>query len=254
MTDPSLDRPRVSRTGVILAAGFGSRLRQGDPGGLKPLTAVGGTPLLVRSLDTLEDAGCERVVIVVGFSGERIQNELRNAYGGRLEVVFVHNSQYELANGVSALAARPHVHGQFVLAMADHVFDARFVAVARNHVPPAGGASLLIDRKLDTVFDMDDATKVRTDGRQEIVAIGKSLETYDAVDTGMFVGTTGLFDVLQAVYDEQGDVSMSDAMTRLAHAGLARAVDVGAGMWQDVDTPEMLAHAERILASEQTST
>jgi len=237
-----------ARTGVVLAAGFGSRLAGvSDATRLKPLTPVGGRPLMLRTLDSLELAGCRRVVVVVGFEGREVEGSIRERYSGGLRLEFVTNDRYDLSNGVSVLAARPHVAGAFVLTMADHVFGDEVMALAGGHVPPAGGATLLVDSKLEQIFDMDDAMKVVVrDGRVE--RIGKQLAEYDAIDTGLFVCTEGLMQELQAEYRERGDASLSDGVARLARRGLMHTLDIGDGFWQDVDTPAMLEHADSQLA------
>lgn len=234
----------MSRTGVILAAGLGSRLAEADPDALKPLTQVAGKPLLIGAIDGLRTAGCSRVVVVLGYRAAEIEREVRAVLGERSDVVFVANPAFRLANGVSVLAAAPHVAGTFVLTMADHVFDATCYRIARETVPPEGGAVLLVDEEVERVFDLDDATKVEVaDGR--IVAIGKSLATYNAIDTGLFVCTEGLFDALRRHRDVHGDAGLSDGIGALADAGLMRVCGIEDGDWQDVDTPEMLAEARR---------
>ncbi len=245
---PTPTRP-PTRTGVVLAAGFGSRLRGSDADTfLKPLTRVGGTPLLLRVVHSLELAGCARVVIVTGYGAADVEGQLRALYDGPAEVIFTLNPRYELSNGLSVLAAREHVGDEFVLVMADHVIGDEIMAVAAAHHPLEGGATLLVDYKLDTIFDMDDATKVLSGPGGRIESIGKQIERYDCVDTGVFVCTTALMDAIDAVFQEQGDASLSHGVAALSARGTMRVLDVGDGFWQDVDTPEMLQHAEQVLA------
>jgi 1L-myo-inositol 1-phosphate cytidylyltransferase len=242
------------RTGVILAAGFGSRLAgTHDATDLKPLTPVAGTPLLIRTLNSLETAGCTRAVIVVGYGMDTVQAEIRDRYDGPLSLTFAVNEHYDRQNGVSVLAAEPYVDtGPFLLTMADHVLGDTLMEKARQHRPPERGVTLLVDYKLDTIFDMDDATKVRVEsGRPR--AIGKQLDDYNCVDTGVFVATDGLMEALSAVYAAKGDAALSDGIQRLMGEGRMQTLDIEHGFWQDVDTPEMLAHAEKMLATETVS-
>lgn len=245
---------REPRTGLVLAAGFGSRLagavRETD---LKPLTPVAGTPLIVRTLASLARAGCDRAVVVLGHDADTLRAGIEAVYRGPLTITFVVNERYALANGVSVLAARDHLTETFVLTMADHVVGDAVMDLARCHQPPANGATLLVDSKLDAIFDMDDATKVQVrDGR--VTAIGKDLAAFDAVDTGVFVGTAALLDALATVERETGDAALSDGVRRLAATGQMEALDVGDGFWQDVDTPAMLAHAEAALRDQAAAT
>lgn len=235
------------RTGLILAAGFGSRLAGTvDETDLKPLTPVAGTPLIARTLVSLERAGCDRVVIVLGYEPETVRAGIKSVYDGPLEITFVVNEAYALQNGVSVLAARPHLGRTFVLTMADHVIGNEVMDLARGHRPPPDGATLLVDSKLESIFDMDDATKVHVESGR-VQAVGKHLADYNAVDTGVFVCSPALLEALAAVYEATGDAALSDGVRRLAEQGRMHALDIGDGFWQDVDTPEMLAHAETML-------
>jgi choline kinase len=135
--------------------------------------------------------------------------------------------------------------------MADHVIGDEVMALAAAHEPESDGATLLVDRRIDEVFDLDDATKVRT-RESRLVAIGKQLDDYDCIDIGVFVCTHGLMDALERVLQREGDASLSRGVTELAARDAMSVLDIGDGFWQDVDTPEMLAHAERRLASRAT--
>ncbi|SMO33355.1 NTP transferase domain-containing protein [Gracilimonas mengyeensis] len=241
-------------TGVILAAGFGSRLAGTDSDtDLKPLTTVNGTPLIYRTIRSLKVAGCDKVVIVLGFGFEEIKQEILESYTGDVPIEFARNDQFELKNGVSVLAAKPRIEGNFILTMADHILSDEMMAIAGEHTPPANGATLLVDYKLDSIFDMDDATKVLSK-RDKIQSIGKQIEKYNCIDTGVFVCTTGLLNEIEAVYDEQGDASLSDGVQALAQTGRMHTLDIGKAFWQDVDTPEMLEYAEKMLSKKEKTT
>ncbi|MEZ4434009.1 MAG: NTP transferase domain-containing protein [bacterium] len=232
---------------VILAAGMGTRLRGESQPLPKPLVRVGGLTLLKRAILTARKAGITRFVIVVGCDGDRV----RAAVDGDpelsgVELVFVDNPDYRKSNGVSVLKAAPHVRGEFFLMMADHVVDPAIYRVLQGE-PARGGLVLAVDRKLSTIFDMDDATKVVTGERDRIVRIGKQLTEFDAVDTGVFRCDPALFERLEAVLAQKGDCSLSDGVQALAADGKARVADVGAAWWQDVDTPPTIKHAEKLL-------
>ena len=85
---------------VILAAGASTRL--GQP---KQLVCIGGEPLLVRTVRLAREAGCEPVVVVIGFEAQR----MREALAG-IPAVIVENHGWQsgmgssLRFGVAALA------------------------------------------------------------------------------------------------------------------------------------------------------
>ena len=242
-----------NRIGVILAAGFGSRLAGSDSKtDLKPLTSVNGKPLIFRTIQSLKKAGCSKVIIVLGFGYEEIKDEILESYTGELPIIFVKNEKYKLGNGISVLAAREYVgEKQFILTMADHILSDEMMLLAKKHTPVQDGATLLVDHKIEEIFDIDDATKVLSvDG--SIASIGKKITEFNCVDTGVFVCTTGLMDEIEQVYDAEGDASLSDGVQALASTGRMKTLDIGNAYWQDVDTPEMLGHAEEILREQPT--
>ena len=237
---------------VILAAGMGSRIRAGGADSPKPLVDVGGLPLLKRSILTANRAGIDRFVVILGYEAELIENSLRDDEQlATLDIEWVFHERYQLKNGVSVLQAKPYIEGEFYLTMADHVVEpAIYRALAAKPLP--GDLTLAVDYKLDAVFDMDDATKVRVGPNREIVEIDKALLEFDAVDTGVFRCGQGLFDALETVYDQEGDASLSQGVKKLADLGRAHTVDVGKSWWQDVDDLLTREEAERRLFASLT--
>lgn len=239
----------VTRQAVIVAAGFGSRLQALRPGGqlIKPLEPVGGRAILRRVIDTALGTGLEDVVLVTGHMAEELEAVV-DSWGLGGCVRYVRNDRYDLGNGVSLLCGARACVGDFVLLMSDHLFEPGnlngLLAAGRG----SNGAVLAIDRKVSSCFDLDDATKVVADG-DRILEIGKQLGEYNAIDTGMFLISEEVVQLLDEVMASRGDASISDAMTQFIGQGRMGAYDVGAGLWHDVDTPEMLAEAERLCAA-----
>jgi choline kinase len=161
---------------------------------------------------------------------------------GGISVTLVENPEYHKQNGISVLKARHKISENFLLLMADHVFDSETARTLVNQPLGPNEAILAVDPNIDRVFDLEDATKVRREGNH-IVDIGKEIANYDALDTGMFLCSPVLFDKLESV-TRDGNCSLSDGMRQLARERSLRALEIGEAHWQDVDTPEALAHAE----------
>ena len=196
---------------VVLAAGAGTRLRVGDDAPPKPLTPVLGRRLIERSIEAFATAGVRRLSVVVGCDGDQIAaavEELAPAYEMRVEIV--ENPVWERGNGSSVLAAADSVNGAFYLAMGDHLFDQGILGTLAG-VDEGAELSLAVDHAWRAVPDLDEATKVLLDGRA-ILDIGKELAEFDAVDTGIFLCRSGIFDALDCA-QAAGDHSLSGAVT-----------------------------------------
>lgn len=232
---------------VILAAGQGQRLREGNAdSALKPLTSVLGVPLLERALRSCQAAGVSECYVVVGYGNERIAayvTELAPRYQTQVRVV--DNPSWREGNGTSALAVEPYMRGPFFLVMCDHIFDVAILRELRMASQRTDACLLAVDQRIEQVFDRDDATKVRLEGRF-ITAIGKDLSHFDAIDTGLFLCRPPLFAAL-ARARAQGDGSLSGGMRQLVAAAMIEAVPIGERFWLDIDTPASLAYAESTL-------
>ena len=231
---------------VILMAGEGSRLRGSDKTFLKPFVSVLGRPLICYTIDALVHAGIKKANFIVGYQSGRITAAVKQLIPSGLESCFIENRDWQRQNGVSVLAAANHITSSFLLTMSDHLFDESIVDLLIDSSDP-GLLNIAMDRKLDSIFDLDDAMRVQTHGHQ-IVAIGKHLRDYDAIDAGMFVCPVKIFDYLERA-KQNGDCSLADGVRLMAEDNQVRGIDIGAAWWQDIDTPEMLACAETQLRS-----
>jgi 1L-myo-inositol 1-phosphate cytidylyltransferase len=231
---------------LILAAGNGTRIRSVSAGLPKPLVHFRGKPILEHIIRRAHRAGIDRFVIVVGYRSDLI----RKWFDGRsfgVSVTFVENADYHKSNGISALKARDEIHENFLLLMADHIFEPQTARTLLKQRLAPGEVILAVDPNIDRTFDLDDATKVLRDG-DHIIDIGKEISHYDALDTGMFLCSPELFDKLEFAAKD-GNCSLSDGMRQLVRERRLRGWEIGEAQWQDLDTPEALAHAEGVLAA-----
>src|ERR1044071_476577 len=224
---------------VILMAGEGSRLRGSDKTFLKPFVPVGGRPLISYTLETLLHGGIRTVNFVVGYESERMVEQVKQLIPAGLSVSFIENRDWQKQNGISLLAAAGHLSKPFLLTMSDHLFEAAVVDRLLDSFD-SDFLNIGVDQKLDSIFDLEDAMKVRTRANR-VTDMGKELRHYDAIDTGLFVCPLEVFDYLERAKSGslQSDCSLADGVRLMAGDDMVRAIEIGNAWWQDVDTPEM---------------
>ena len=103
-----------------------------------------------------------------------------------------------------------------------------------------------MDSKIESIFDLPDATKVVSDS-QQVRQMGKDLETFDAIDTGIFALTPSVFEAMHESAS-RGDQSLTGGISVLARTEGVHTWDIGERRWIDIDTPEALQEAERLAA------
>ncbi|WP_192385124.1 phosphocholine cytidylyltransferase family protein [Mesorhizobium silamurunense] len=90
------------RNAVILAAGFGLRLRPITDARPKPLVEVNGTPILHNALQHLEAMGVRKVTIVVGYRKDAIQYSCGRRFG-TLDVDYVESDVFDKTGSAYSL-------------------------------------------------------------------------------------------------------------------------------------------------------
>jgi choline kinase len=231
---------------IILSAGQGRRLLPLTAETPKCILKVAGQPILRWQVDTLLAAGVDDIVVVSGYGADKVEAEVER-YDHRVRTLYnpFHLNSDNLA---SCWLARYEMMGDFLLLNGDTLFEEkilRSLLTARNEV------NVTVDRKGE--YD-DDDMKVQAEG-DRLRHIGKTLtaEQSDAESIGllMFRGQGG------SAFTAALDRSMRAAkglrqwyLSVIDEIAQEREVHIHSieGMsWAEVDTPEDLENASRIM-------
>src|SRR5262249_4525677 len=151
---------------LIVAAGTGGRLREKGPS--KPLIPINGVRLLERVITRARSAGVERFFVVSGYRGEDVRAALDD-FSARegLPIEHLGNEEWQRANGVSVLKAKPLLRGPFLLSMCDHLVDPEILRGLMAATLEPDTVTLAVDYNVEgSINDLEDVTRVKcSDGR-----------------------------------------------------------------------------------------
>ena len=109
---------------IILAAGMGRRLGELTQDNTKCMLEVNGIRLIDRTFDSLSKLHLSRIVMVVGYNGEKVKQYLGRSYKG-MEIVYVDNPVYDKTNNIYSLyLARNYMGAEDTLLLeSDLIFE-----------------------------------------------------------------------------------------------------------------------------------
>jgi L-glutamine-phosphate cytidylyltransferase len=111
---------------IILAAGVGKRFKEVTDHRPKCLIDIQGKTLLERTLTALGAAGISQAVVVIGYRGEMITQQIGSICSG-VQVKYVANPQYEKGAILSLLSAREDFDDDILIMDADVLFPVAMI-------------------------------------------------------------------------------------------------------------------------------
>ena len=148
---------------IILAAGMGKRLGEYTKNNTKCMVPVNGVPLIDRVLNQLSSLKLSRVVIVVGYEGQKLIDYIGNEYNG-LKIEYIFNRIYDKTNNIYSLAlAKDKMQEDDTLLLeSDLIFDDRLFSLVVDNPCP----NLALVAKYEAWMD---GTMVQIDDERNIV-------------------------------------------------------------------------------------
>lgn len=233
---------------MVLAAGFGRRLRPLTDRIPKALVDVGGQTQLERTLEALETAGADRIVVNTHHHAGQVEAALAGARAAEIRIS--REDPRPLETGGGLVAAREHfrLDRPILVHNVDVICGIDLAGLVGAHEAAERLATLAVHERAASrylLFD-DEGLQGRLDvrsGRREESRSSRGPVRRLAF-TGIHVVSPGVFDRLT----ETGAFSIVDAYLRLAGEGAAiGGLDATGVDWWEIGTPERLAAARAAL-------
>ncbi len=149
---------------LILAAGMGRRLGELTHNNTKCMVEVNGVRLIDRVINQLARLPLSRLVLVVGYEGQKLMDYIGNRYDDVLKIEYINNPIYDKTNNIYslALAKEKMCEDDTLLLESDLIFEDRMLDMLLAHPDP----NLALVAKYETWMD---GTMVTLDGERNIV-------------------------------------------------------------------------------------
>lgn len=245
---------------IILAAGMGRRLGELTKENTKCMVPVNGVRLIDRLLGQLSGLKLNRVIIVVGYQGQKLIDYIGNRYEGKLKIEFAENPIYDKTNNIYSLSMVKDKlqEDDTLLIESDLIFSDRFFPMIIENPYP----NLALVAKYESWMD---GTMVRLDEEQHIVNF-ISKDAFDYSDVDSYYKTVNIYkfskDFLQYQY-----VPFLDAYTKavgnneyyenvlriisMLNSHNMKALPVGNEKWYEIDDKQDLDIAEALFADDK---
>ncbi len=230
---------------MLLAAGFGTRLRPYTLVRPKPLFPICNTPLLHILLDKLVDAGCDRVVVNCHHLADQIKAEVAD----RPEVILQHETEV-LGTGGGLRKALVHFDDGPVLAMNGDIYhDIDLSGLAKAHASnkyaitlavhdyPRFNSVIVEQEKVRDFMTIKEVGKKKRTKQQNVLAFTGihvvNREVIEQIPTGCFFHSIDLY-------------------RKLAETGKIGCFRTDGSFWKDMGTPDDYLDLHRHLLSSRT--
>jgi len=220
----------------VLAGGFGTRLGERVRDTPKPLLEVAGRPFLEHQLELLREHGARRVVLCVGYLGERVEAAMGDGARLGLDLRYSYDPPRPAGTAGAVRGALPLLEERFLVLYGDTYLRVDYRAVDAAH-RASGRLALMTVLRNDNRWEASNA--VLRDGM--VVHHDKRRPTAEMrwIDYGLGVLSA------EAVAGE-GPMDLADLYASLAAAGELAGYEATERFY-DIGTPGALSETDAFL-------
>jgi glucose-1-phosphate thymidylyltransferase len=200
-------------------------------------------PILEHVLDALVDAGMEKLVIVVGYRSDRVQEYFGPSY--RETPIEYVKQQKQLGSGHALLQVSPVVDEPMLVVNGDRLIESRSVSrvVSAFEESTASAAMAVIERTDASRYGV---VSLHGQNIERIIEKPES-EEYRLINAGIYAFDANIFDTINETPRRDGEIELPDTIGKLIEETSVRGVKID-GMWVDATYPwDLLEVAMEVL-------
>jgi glucose-1-phosphate thymidylyltransferase len=211
----------ICDTGVILAAGRGTRLYKLTRAIPKELLPIGGTPLVEFCLQQMKEAKIRKVIIVVGYHKKAIIDYVGDGSRYGLDVAYVIQDK-QRGPALALLTAKNYIENNFCLMFGDDYLEPVQCVkkLVDDHVKNDSSATIGVNKVKDV--STTSAIRIENSVVKEIIEKPVEKELWDNFGSnGSFVLSPEVFDYIPKTKPGINDeVYLSDTLNLMVRKGL----------------------------------
>jgi histidinol-phosphate phosphatase family protein len=186
----SEDRPRQA---VILAGGRGVRMRPLTDTRPKPMIEFHGRPFLAYTIEMLRDSGFERVLLLLGYRAEVIQEYFGDGREFGIDISYSVSDPDDLTVRRIQLA-RDRIENSFMLLYCDNYWPLRIDHMLMHYRAVGAPAMITVYRNADGYSR--DSVKVDPDGRVQVFDRSRTTPGLSGVEISYAILKRSVLDLL----------------------------------------------------------
>lgn len=242
---------------IILAAGMGKRLGEYTRNNTKCMVEVNGVRLIDRVISQLSKLGLKRLILVVGYEGQKLVEHIGHRYDDVLKIEFINNPIYDKTNNIYslALAKKELCEDDTLLLESDIIFEDDILQLLLDNPYP----NLALVDKYQTWMD---GTMVRINEFNEIVNFVPK-EAFRYEDVNVYYKTVNIYKFskeflrnfyvpfLEAYCKVMGNNEYYEQVLRVIthlHRSNLRALPLTGQKWYEIDDVQDLDIASTIFS------
>ena len=244
---------------IILAAGMGKRLGEYTKNNTKCMVPVNGTPLIDRLMEQLSGLSLKRVVIVVGYKGQKLIDYLGNKRHD-LSIEYVINPIYDKTNNIYSLflAKEKLLEDDTIILESDLIFEDGML----EQLVAAPYSNIALVAKFESWMD---GTMVRLDEDNNILNFVPK-QAFKYCDAKDYYKTVNIYKLskeflqdkyvpfLEAYSKAEGNNDYYENVLRIIsfmNSHNLKALPIGDTKWYEIDDKQDLDIAEALFAEDE---